>query len=377
MSGQWPPEWEDSDNGLPDEWTDSDAGLEAEASEVTLFLASVPSPMLPASFEARISAAIAAEAAARADDAVPTGTESARRAPADAWSADTASSGAAGVEPTGAGFADAETAAAETDDAKATDRSTSQEVFPTAAESGAAAAARHRRRRSASGSRGTARKSGPAGSRPGGRRRRFRLPAPAVTAPMVVVLFIVGFVVLLTHFGGSSTYSGSFSSGTSAVGSVPAASGEHSTDAGSKERKTFPYEGAESGPSQFVVTESGTRYLESTLARQVKQHFASVTPAAQTPTQSAAASSPSSSAEPASSASASAESSAAAGTTPGPGLTGCVSHLTKGVMPTLVDRATYDGIPAYIIATSSRVWVVGLGCSAADTQLITSVSLSG
>ena len=26
MSGQWPPDWEDSDTGLPDEWTDSDAG---------------------------------------------------------------------------------------------------------------------------------------------------------------------------------------------------------------------------------------------------------------------------------------------------------------------------------------------------------------
>ncbi len=69
MSGQWPPEWEDSDTGLPDEWTDSGARLDPEASEVTLFLASVPSPVLPASFEARISAAIAAEATARANGA--------------------------------------------------------------------------------------------------------------------------------------------------------------------------------------------------------------------------------------------------------------------------------------------------------------------
>ena len=66
MSGQWPPDWEDSDTGLPDEWS-VDAGLGPEASQVPLFLASVPTPVLPASFEARISAAIAAEASARAN----------------------------------------------------------------------------------------------------------------------------------------------------------------------------------------------------------------------------------------------------------------------------------------------------------------------
>src|ERR1700691_3255890 len=76
MSGQWPPEWEDSDTGLPDEWTADDAELDPEASEVTLFLASVPSPVLPASFEARISAAIAAEATARANGPASDGIES-------------------------------------------------------------------------------------------------------------------------------------------------------------------------------------------------------------------------------------------------------------------------------------------------------------
>src|ERR1700728_1967321 len=71
MSGQWPPEWGDPDDGqlddgLPDQGH-SDAGhSELELSEVSSFLASVRSPALPASFEARISAAIAAEAAARA-----------------------------------------------------------------------------------------------------------------------------------------------------------------------------------------------------------------------------------------------------------------------------------------------------------------------
>src|ERR1700691_2253432 len=71
MSGQWPPEWEDpdderSDAGLPDQGH-SDAGhSDLELSGVTLFLASVRSPDLPASFAARISPPTAREAAARA-----------------------------------------------------------------------------------------------------------------------------------------------------------------------------------------------------------------------------------------------------------------------------------------------------------------------
>ena len=34
-------------------------------------------------------------------------------------------------------------------------------------------------------------------------------------------------------------------------------------------------------------------------------------------------------------------------------LSGCVSRLTGGVVPRLVDKASYDGIPAYIIAVPS------------------------
>jgi hypothetical protein len=42
-----------------------------------------------------------------------------------------------------------------------------------------------------------------------------------------------------------------------------------------------------------------------------------------------------------------------------------------------VDKASYDGIPAYIIAVPTRVWVVGRGCTAADTQLIVQARLKG
>ena len=54
-----------------------------------------------------------------------------------------------------------------------------------------------------------------------------------------------------------------------------------------------------------------------------------------------------------------------------------MSKLTGGAAPSLVDRASYDGIPAYIIAVPTRVWVVRLGCTAADTQLIATVPLEG
>src|ERR1700735_5843989 len=81
MSGQRPPEWEDPDDGhpdagLPDREQHPDAGnSDHDLSEVTSLLASVRSPALPASFEARISAAIAAEAAARATTEARGGAE--------------------------------------------------------------------------------------------------------------------------------------------------------------------------------------------------------------------------------------------------------------------------------------------------------------
>ena len=88
---------------------------------------------------------------------------------------------------------------------------------------------------------------------------------------------------------------------------------------------------------------------------------------------------------PASSASASAAASSAASSSsagvgasvPSARLSGCVSAVTGRVAPSLVDKASYDGIPAYIIAVPTEVWVVGRGCTAADTQLLTRVPLKG
>jgi hypothetical protein len=360
MSGQWPPEWEDSDTGLPDEWTVDDVGLDPEASEVTLFLASVPSPVLPASFEARISAAIAAEATARATGTASDGIESTR------------------TEPVNPGIA-----GAETDDAETTGRSSPPGFSPAGTESGSATAAKHRRRHISAASGLAASKSRPAGSRPDGRRRRFRLPSPAVTGPLLVILVIAGFAVLFTQLGGSSSSSSSglASGGTSAEGAPSAASG-HSSAAAGRGAAAAPagpqYATNLFGLSRFAVIESGTLYQGSTLASQVRTELIAVTPGAVTP----AASTPySASATPAASASASVAASASSAgvpsSAPSAKLAGCVSRVTGGVTPRLVDRATYGGIPAYIIAVPSHVWVVKLGCTAADPQEIRSVSLTG
>jgi hypothetical protein len=338
MSGQWPPEWEDSDTGLPDEWTLDDAGLDPEALEMTAFLASAPSPVLPASFEARISAAIAAEASARAD----------------------------GTAPADAGMASAETADAET-----TDRSSPLVFPPAAAASGSASATKHRRRRTSSASRGAGGGSGPGGSRPDGR-RRLRLPSAAVTAPLLVLAILAGFGFLFTQISGSSSSSESpAASGTvsSASAAPAAASGEHSLAAGRNASGFGPQYDTKSGKNvTFVLTESGTSYKGATLASQVRAQLGAqneVTPAATAPggsipsvEASASASVPAPAATPAS-------------------LKGCVSALTDGVSPSLVDQASYDGTPAYIIAVPEHAWVVRRDCSAADLQEITSVSLSG
>jgi hypothetical protein len=355
MSGHWPPEWEDPDDGhsdaeLPDE-RHLDAGHpELDLSEVTAFLASVHSPDLPPSFEARISAAIAAEAAARAT-----------------------TTGAGATEPAGPPMA-----IAGADDEKTTVRSENQKEFsPVAAAGDSATSGNRRPRRTSRASRPAAGASGPEHSRPDGRRRRLRMPSREASGWLVVCcLVIAGFGYIFAHASGGS----SSSSAESAPAAAPAAgtSGHSVTDQGQEPSSSA----SAAGPTGFTFIESGTRYQRSTLAglvRGVKSSFAfgsassAVTPASSAPA-SAAGSVPS--AEASASAAAS-SSSIQVSHVPSPALTECVLQLTGGVEPSLVDRASYDGTPAYIIAVPSHVWVVGLGCTAADPQLIAQAPLTG
>jgi hypothetical protein len=344
MSGQWPPEWEDpddgrSDDGLPDQGH-SDAGhSDLELSGVTSFLASVHSPDLPASFEARISAAIAAEAAARA-----------RTEPGPA-------AGPAGLLTAGVGA----------DDAKDTVRSANPEEFSPAATAGGPStpAGRGPRRRPRA-SRSAARASGPGGARPGTGRGRRRVPSlQAASWTLVCVLVVAGFGFLVTHGSGSSSSSSVESSGSSQ--SAPAAGGGDEPQPASG-RALSPEQAA--GPAtRFLIYSTGTAYQRSTLASQVRDQLASLgrPNSTTTPARSAGATA----AAPSAAASAAGTGSGAAGGyVPSAQLTGCVSAVTGGVAPSLVDRASYDGIPAYIIAVPTEVWVVRRGCTAADPQLV-------
>lgn len=304
MSGHWPPEWEDSEDEFPQETDQLDPDTAARLSAVTAYLSSVPAPTLPDAFEARISAALATEAAERAasgpaDDATP------------AVAART-------LEP---------------------------------------ASTRTRRGRHHGG---------------GGPRRASRalLTSGSVVA---VCLVLVGFVVLLSR-------SASTSSSSSAV--AGAAGGSNSSAASSSGAGSSSAAGTSAVPnlpgpantefggnvSNFTVTTSGTKYQAATLAAQVRARLAGSGIMTQAPSASA----------PAASASSSALAGSSSSGAPVPtGLRGCVLRLTGGVLPRLVDRATYQGEAAYIIAGSNRVWVVGLGCTAAKTELIASVPLAG
>ncbi len=57
-------------------------------------------------------------------------------------------------------------------------------------------------------------------------------------------------------------------------------------------------------------------------------------------------------------------------------LRSCVNVLTRGKAPVLVDRADYEGEPAYVIAAQAdepgrmNIWVVGTDCSADDPKIL-------
>ncbi len=302
MSGQWPPEWEDPDDGhlddgLPDQ-RHSDAGhSELELSEVTSFLASVHSPALPASFEARISAAIAAEAAARS----ATGPDAA-------------------AEPVGP-----LTAAAGADDAKDRVRSADPEEFPPAATAGGPSAPAARRpRRGARTSRSATR---PGTSRPDGRRRLLRMPSlQAASWVLVSCLVLSGFGFLVTRGSGSSASSSYAASGASPVG-VGGAGGDVPGKAAGRASQAQPGDASDEpsadAPTGFLVYSTGTTYERSTLASQVRDQLGGHDFGSRglaTPGYSASATAP------AAAASSAASTSGAGGSTPSPRLSRGACH---------------------------------------------------
>jgi hypothetical protein len=190
--------------------------------------------------------------------------------------------------------------------------------------------------------------SGGSRRRPGGRSGRSgpgnRWLRPAVLASAAAAcLVLFGGVYGITHLSSGSSSS---SAASSAAGSAAAGS-ESSPLAGAQAPGTH-LEPADSVPAAaFTVTASGTNYLPATLALQVRAQLA----------RSAKTALP------------------AAEAAPSAQLSACVLHLTGQLRPSLVDRATYQGKPAYVIAVTNRAWVVGTGCTASNPELIASVGL--
>jgi hypothetical protein len=332
MSGQWPPEWDDPDDNVP--WTAGNPDAEAEAglSEVAAYLASVPAPLMPGSVEARITAALAVEAAARAGLAAP----AAGTAKAEGKAQEEGAAGPRVLVPD-----------------------------PSRARAQARAQARVLRR----------------GAR--GQRDRRKVLGQFVLGPLAVILLLVVAGFGLSRIGSSSSSSSmSAVAGPAAASSAPASSsaasggskyaaaGSSGTSA-SAPRAATPATPAAAGTSAgFVVSATGTRYQQATLAQQAQAQLRA-TPALSSLTPSAA---PSASA---SSSAASSSSGTARTSAPSPQLRACVLQVTGGVLPRLVDQATYQGTPVYVIVSSNHVWVVGLGCTATRQQVIASLPLAG
>ena len=166
----------------------------------------------------------------------------------------------------------------------------------------------------------------------------------ASAAAACLVLF--GGVYGIAHLssGSSSSSAASSAAGTAAAGS------ESSPLAGAQAPGTHTrLEPADSGQAAaFAVTASGTNYQSATLAQQVRAQLARPAKTAVPPAAEAA---------------------------PSAQLSACVLHLTGQMRPSLVDRATYQGKPAYVIAVTNWAWVVGTGCTASNPELIASVGL--
>lgn len=201
-------------------------------------------------------------------------------------------------------------------------------------------------------------------------RRGFRL-----RLAMAIVPAVAGLIAVFGYFAGKSApgpFSGTYS-GAAGSAAEPAASAAASASG------RIPEPGPEkvvNRPPGFTVTESGTEYRAATLGAQVRGELKSLSFSATVPS-----SVPSAVPSPVPSGGRSAlHSTAASGTASGAApeqtLIGCVLKVTGGLHPSLVDKALYQGEPAYVIAVPGKAWVVGRGCTASDTELIASVSLS-
>lgn len=286
------------------------ASVTERLDQVPAILASIPAPAIPGDLEARILAALAAEAEHR----VPQVTAAA--SPATDSSATSSSQGSsASPSPSGSRTP------------------LSSAVLPAASLSPAA----DRRRRH-------------------GRRRQN------VTAPLGVLVAAAACLML--------AFVGYRLSGTSHPASSPAAAGGASSrPPGGPHRDNLTPSGAIGGPAStasFVVLVSSTNFRKATLQAQVTQQLHA---------ERSAPVSPGGTFLPGGQGSGGALQGRKA--IPSPTLVGCVSGLLGHAKPALVEQATYQSRPVYMIARADRAWVVARDCTAANPQVIASVALPG
>lgn len=363
MSGDWPADWEDD----PSEAEQLDPEAEARLSEVTAYLASVPALVLPSAVEARISAALAAEAAARASDSGQANAVS----PDDAGPADDTRPAGAAVPAGGARLLGSAPARARVrrhrEAAEGRRGFRSRPLMTAAAVVACLILGGVGYGLSRSGPSPNVLSSGPAASSSG---RSFATAAagPVVPGPSkpTAPASSTPTSTAPTSTAGPSTASKSAAPTSSAAASTapsPSAtvrSLEPTATPSSAPTSTAPVPSSSATPLPtpsaplptpsatasvpFGVVASGTNYLPATLVAQVRAEIAA--------------------------------SGSMTTVAPSSALSGCVTHFTDSTPPKLVDRASYQGAPAYIIASSTRVWVVGLGCTATSPELIVSASLA-
>jgi hypothetical protein len=322
--------------------------VDDQLSAVTWALATIPAPSLPDAVERRIGDALAAEAAARqvaslaADSAAAAFLAAAPPA---------VRSGADGSEAEGAAAPHAGAGKAWTGGVAGADGGGAGRAAPAGADRAAA------------------------------QRFRLRLSSARLLVPAAACLLLAGLGYLLSVPGAAGTPSsartlGSPRSISPPTSSKPTASVAPHRDYISPTIAIGPMAGRPGG-AVFLVTVSAIRYRKSTLGAQIRSQMAAPqatpSPAVTSVPGSQDVGQASSGRQESAGGRAGAANSALV---PSTRLVGCVMHLTRDVQPALMQRATYQAEPAYVIAVPDRAWVVGLTCTATRPALITSVVLT-
>jgi hypothetical protein len=295
------------------------ASVAERLGEVPALLAAIPVPAMPGDIEARITSALTAEAARRATASV-----------------DMAAAEAAAPDP-----------------APADSRVPSQLPNPAVPLSSALQRRRPARRRTP-------------------RRRSVTAPLGAVVAAAAcLVLAFVGYQLSDTgHSAGSSVASGGGASpqarGSSPGGGQAPGADSRPAISGGPARGLVP-------TAAFDVLVSTTNFRKATLREQVRQQLSTVHSTGPVPSPGTSGSTgpvkPSAGATP-----------TTAGdewVSPSKSLVGCVLGLTGDAKPELVEQATYQSQSVYMVAMANRAWVVAHGCTAANPEMLASVTLPG